>query len=133
MRTPEDITMVKSTIHNPNEIRHFMQVVPVAKERTASVGNASIARSTGALVVKEVGLNIYDPVTYFPRTDVNMEALVRVDKTTHCPLKGNTEYFDVLVDGHRIPEAAWSYAETIKEAAQLNGLVAFDASKVDIS
>ena len=132
MKTPEDITLVKDAIHNPNEIRHFMQVVPAAAERTASVGNASIARSADALVVKEVGRNFYDPVTYFPRSDINMGALIRVDKTTHCPLKGDTEYFDVLVDGNRIPEAAWSYIKTIPESAKLTGLVAFDASKLTI-
>lgn len=132
MKTPEDITLVKDAIHNPNELRHFMQVVQATEERTASVGNASIARSKNALVVKEVGRNFYDPVTYFPRSDVDMQALVRVDKTTHCPLKGDTEYFDVLIDGHRIAEAAWSYVKTIQESAVLSELIAFDASRIHI-
>lgn len=57
--------------------------------------------------MKEVGFDVYDHVTYFPRADVDMAVLVPVDKTTHCPLKGDTEYFDIVVDGERIPEAAW--------------------------
>ncbi len=83
-------------------------------------------------MVKEVGRDLYDHVTYLPRAGVNMEALVPIDKTTHCPLKGDTEYFDVVVDGERVAEAAWSYVETIEVAAELNGRIAFDASKVTI-
>ena len=132
MGPSEDITLVKEAIHNPIEPRHFMQVVRTDSERTASVGATAIARSTQALIVKEVGHNVYDHVTYFPRADVDMDKLVRVDKSTHCPLKGDTEYFDVVIDGDRIADAAWSYVDTIEEAAELNSLVAFDASKVEL-
>ena len=133
MTTPEDITLVRGAIHNPDEPRHFMRVVPAGAARTASAGGATIARSDEAVVVKEVGRDLYDHVTYFPRADVDMDALVRIDKSTHCPLKGDTEYFDLVVDGERIPEAAWSYVKTIEVAAELRGLVAFDSTKVDVA
>lgn len=132
MTTPADVTLVKNAIHNPSEPRHFMRVVPAGEERTASVGDRVIARSSSASIVKEVGRDLYDHVTYFPRSDVDMDSLVRIDKTTHCPLKGDTEYFDVVVDGERVSEAAWSYVQTIDVAAELNGLIAFDSSKVDV-
>lgn len=133
MSAPTDVTLVKNAIHNPAEPRHFMRVVPAGEERTASVGDRVIARSSSALVVKEVGHDLYDHVTYFPRADVDADALIGIDKTTHCPLKGDTEYFDVAVDGERIPEAAWSYVDTIDVAAVLRDLVAFDSAKVTVS
>lgn len=133
MTTTEDITLVKNAIHNPAEPRHFMRIVPAEQTRSASVGGTVIAQSAEAAVVKEVGLDLYDHVTYFPRADVSMNALVPIDKTTHCPLKGDTEYFDVVVDGERIAEAAWSYVDTIDVAADLRGLVAFDNTKVIIA
>lgn len=129
----EDITLVKNAIHNPAEPRHFMRVVPAGEERSASVGGTVVAQSADAVVVKEVGRDLYDHVIYFPRSGVNMDALTRIDKTTHCPLKGDTEYFDVVVDGERIAEAAWSYVDTIEVAAELNGLVAFDTRKVAVA
>ncbi|MEM7322172.1 MAG: DUF427 domain-containing protein [Actinomycetota bacterium] len=132
MTTPEDVTLVENAIHNPNEPRHFMRVVPAGQERTASVGDAVIARSADALVVKEVGQDLYDHVVYFPRAGVDMDALVAIDKTTHCPLKGNTEYYDVVVDGERVPEAAWSYVETLDIATDLQDRVAFDTTKVAV-
>lgn len=132
MTTPEDITLVRNAIHNPDEPRHFMRVVPAGEQRSASLDGTTIAQSSDAVVVKEVGLDLYDHVTYFPRADVDMDVLVRIDKTTHCPLKGDTEYFDLVLDGERIAEAAWSYVETIEVAGELRGLVAFDSTKVTI-
>ncbi len=132
MTTPEDITLVRNAIHNPDEPRHFMRVVPTDGEVTAVVDGVTIARSNNAVTVKEVGRDIYDHVTYFPRADVDMDALQAIDKTTHCPLKGDTEYFDVVIGDQRITEAAWSYVETIEVAGELRGLVAFDSTKVTI-
>jgi uncharacterized protein (DUF427 family) len=131
MTTPEDITLVKNAIHNPNEPRHFMRVLAAPGRQTASVHEETVARSDAAVVVKEVGLDIYDPVVYFPRADVNMAALVRIDKTTHGPLKGDTEYFDIVTKSGRSPEAAWSYVEMVA-GDELQDLVAFDASKVAV-
>lgn len=133
MNTPESVTLVRNAIHNPAEPRHFMRVVPAGAERSAWIGDVLLARSADALVVKEAGLDLYDHVTYFPRAEVNMDALVRIDKTTHCPLKGDTEYFDITVDGEQISEGAWSYVTTIEVAAMLRELVAFDNSKVTVS
>ena len=133
MTKHEDITLVRNAIHNPGEPRHFMRVVPAGAPRSASAGGTAIAQSSEAVLVKEVGFDLYDHVTYFPRADVNMDALVRIDKTTHCPLKGNTEYFDIVVDGDRIAEAAWSYIDTIDVAAELRDLVAFDTTKVVVA
>jgi len=128
----EDVTLVRNAIHNPADPRHFMRVVPAGGTRTANANGSEIARSDHALVVKEVGRDVYDHVVYFPRADVDQAALASIDKTTHCPLKGDTEYFDVVVGEDRLTEAAWSYTDTIDVAEVLNGLIAFDASKVSI-
>lgn len=130
---PEAVTMVRNAIHNPTEPRHFMRVVPAGNQRTATVGGHPVATSADALIVKEVGFDLYDHVVYFPRDAVADGVLSSIDKSTHCPLKGNTEYFDLVVDGETIAEAAWSYIDTIPEAEILHGYVAFDTSKVDVA
>ena len=133
MTTAEDVTLVRNAIHNPKEPRHFMRIVRANETRSVSVGDTIIAQSADALVVKEVGFDLYDHVTYFPREGVDMEALVGIDKSTHCPLKGNTEYFDIVVDGNHVAEAAWSYVETIDVASDLHDLIGFDTTKVTAS
>lgn len=130
MAGPDDITLVENAHHNPSEPRHFMRIVPARGRQHATVGGATVADSESALVVKEVGRDIYDAVVYFPRADVAMDALERIDKTTHCPLKGDTEYFDLVVDGERVPGAAWSYVGDMVAGEEIRDLIAFDARTV---
>lgn len=131
MTTHEDITLIKGAIHNPTEPRHFMQLVPASAQYIARVGTTVVARSDAATIVKEVGRGVYDPVVYFERDAVDMTALSKIDKSTHCPLKGDTEYFDLDAGGIRIAEAAWSYVDMVA-GDELKDLVAFDAAKVTI-
>ena len=132
MLEPSDVTFVEGAIHNPADPRHFMTVTPVGVRQVAAIDGQVIADSTAALVCKEVGRGIYDPIVYFPRDDVGEGVLVPIDKTTHCPLKGDTEYFDIVVDGERISEAAWSYVELVTDNP-LRGLVAFDPTQVSVA
>jgi uncharacterized protein (DUF427 family) len=131
MLAPSDVTLIQGAIHNPDEPRHFMTVTSAGGRRTATVDGHVVADSADAVVCKEVGRGIYDPVVYFPRDDVAEGALVPIERTTHCPLKGDTEYFDVVVDGRRLPAAAWSYVVLVTDNP-LKGLVAFDASQLSI-
>ena len=132
MPDSSNVTLVEDAIHNPAEPRHFMTVTPTGDRRVATIGGHVVADSTAALVCKEVGRGIYDPVVYFPRADVEDGSLVPIDKSTHCPLKGDTEYFDVVIDGGRHAEAAWSYVELVTDNP-LRDLVAFDANQVLVS
>ena len=133
MAGPGDHTLVENAVHNPAEPRHFMRLVPAGTTRRAVAAGETVVESDAATVVKEVGRDIYDPVVYFPRADVNMEMLVRIDKSTHCPLKGDTEYFDLVIGDTTINEAAWSYVDMVDGAEALQHLVAFDSSKVEVS
>ena len=133
MNTASDaVTLVTDAIHNPADARHFMRIARPEYPVTASLGDIEVARSTRVLKVKEVGYDIYDPVIYFPREDVVMDRLRRNDKTTHCPLKGDTEYFDALADGEVVENAAWSYDRTIEIARELETYVGFDTRRVQI-
>jgi len=130
---PEPVTLVKNAIHNPSDARHFMRISESGYLVTASVGGVEIARSRRTRKVKEVGRDIYDPVLYFPREDVDMARLARSDRTTHCPLKGDTTYFDLDAAGERLPDAAWSYTRTLDLAADLRDRIAFDARLVQVT
>lgn len=128
-----DITLVRGAIHNPSEPRHFMRVVPLTDSVvTIRVGATEVGRSRRALEVREVARDIYEPVLYLPRADLDMGLLRPNPRTTHCPLKGDTAYFDIVTDDTSVPEAAWSYVEVIEAAAILRDLVAFDRRKVEI-
>lgn len=127
---PADVTLAIGAIHNPAEARHFMRLKPVAGTVCVRLNGVLLARSGAALRLLEVGKDFYDPVFYIPRGDILAE-LQRSEKTTHCPLKGDTVYFDV---GGSIPaeEIAWSYETPFDFAAPLVRLVGFDQTRVAV-
>ena len=62
---------------------------------------------------------------YFPPDDVSMVGLEPSDTVTHCTWKGDASYYDVVVDGMRIEDAAWYYTGPYDRAWAINGYVAF--------
>lgn len=132
MPTNESVTFVRNAFHSPDDPRHFMQIVEAPNRFVATVGGRAIATTDTALVVREVGFDVADPVVYFPRSDVDMEVLDPTGGTGHCPLKGDYELFDVGDGGDTATNGAWLYVSTIA-AAQLKDMIGFDASQVDIT
>ena len=100
----------------------------------ATLGDREIAKTNNALVLSEVGYAIYEPVIYFPESDVALELLEKIDKTTHCPLKGDTAYFN-LVDAatEHEQEIAWQYDKPFEFAAKLQTYIAFDPNKINVA
>lgn len=120
------VTLADNTIHNPNEPRHFMAIKAIGARVRLFYRGAVVAETTKAVRVVEVGRSVYDPVIYVPAEDVKIP-LVRTDKTTHCPLKGDASYYGV--DGE---EVAWSYETPFDFARGLKQRRAFWATKVAI-
>jgi uncharacterized protein (DUF427 family) len=129
----ENITLVKEAIHRPEEPRHFMELQHPEGHYTAVIGGEVIADTRRAMKLAEVGYHIYEPVIYFPLDDVNMGLLRRTDKSTHCPLKGDTAYFDYVGEGGALKDVGWSYAEPLDFAADLANYIAFDRNIVTVT
>jgi uncharacterized protein (DUF427 family) len=69
------------------------------------------------------------PVRYYvPKTHVRMDLLTPTDTVSHCPYKGQAEYWSVA--GHS--DLAWSYPTPLPESERIAGLVGFYNEKVDI-
>ena len=132
MNKHETITLLKRTIRNPLEPRHYMTVTKSDHHWYASIGNNLLAESSESLYLKEVGHQAYDSVIYFPRNCVNLDVLKKNTKTTTCPLKGSTIYFDFVIEGENLANVAWSYEDTILESSVIKNLIAFDSRKVQI-
>ena len=125
------VTFVRDAIRCPQDVRHFGYWSP-RLHGPATINGKEIARSNPALKVKEVGRGVLRsrPVLRARRRrHVRLEA---TDKTTHCPLKGDTTYFDLNLDGSQQQDAAWSYTQTIDDAGVLKDLIAFDNTCVQI-
>jgi len=117
---------VEGAIRNPANPNHFMVIKPVDRRVRIFYGERLLADTTNAVCVIEIGRKAYDPVLYVPAGDL-AAPLDEIDKTTHCPLKGDASYY--AVDGE---EVGWAYNEPFDFAAGLAGRHAFWARKVRI-
>ena len=95
------------------------------------------------------GLNLregkYPAVVYVPRDDVDMERLAPSDLSTHCPFKGDANYFrcagseqhaaaeGVATEGVATEkEVAWSYETPFDQMEAIRGHLAFYADRVTV-
>jgi uncharacterized protein (DUF427 family) len=73
----------------------------------------------------------HPPVFYVPRDDVAPGVLERGQGGSWCEWKGAATYWDVVVDGRRLPGVAWSYEDPSPGYEHLRGAVAFYPGAVD--
>ena len=90
-----------------------------------------IAETTHALTLKEAS---YPAVQYVPRQDAKMELLKRTERVTHCPYKGNANYFSVTANGKMLSpylDEGLKKWQALPEAerTQLDAIGAFDPAK----
>ena len=121
------------SIHNPKVPTHFMWLQPVEHRVSVYFENLVLAVTTKALRVIEVGRDVYEPALYLPKQDICAE-LLENGRSTHCPLKGDACYFDLLDASGEVvvADAAWTYRTPIEIAAPLASHVAFDRAKFAI-
>lgn len=128
-------TLLKNPIERPDEPRHFMEIKPIDHAVSADINGQQIAYSKEALLIQEVGQSIYKPVVYFPRQDVKMSFLTETKDHTHCPLKGQSAYFNIGALNETFHHAAWSYQTVLDFDERLNLIyqkIAFDTRIVHI-
>ena len=121
------VPLVPGMIHRPEAPRHMMRIKPAERRVRVRLGQRTLAESTRALRLIEIGRDVADPVLYLPLEDV-VATLAESGRSTHCPLKGDTTYFD-LADG-TADAIGWSYTRPLPFAAELAGHIAFDAARV---
>jgi uncharacterized protein (DUF427 family) len=93
------------------------------------VEGATIAESTSPRLLFETGL----PVRYYlPKTHVRMDLLIHTETVTHCPYKGQAEWWSVRAPHDVHDDVAWSYRTPLPESQRIAGLVAFYNERVDI-
>ena len=119
---PEDDFLIK----NPDNPSHLMVIKPVAGTVRVERNGVELAVSADAVRVMEIGRSVYDPMVYLPEADLTM-ALEKIDKSSHCPLKGDAYYL-----AHEGEEVAWGY-HPLPFAKILEGHVAFWPNKVRLT
>ncbi|MFD4674656.1 DUF427 domain-containing protein [Lentzea sp. NPDC058450] len=83
------------------------------------------AQWNGKIIASSDDTVVVEGNHYFPLESVDPALLKPTDHTSHCPWKGDANYYSLLVDGAENTNAAWYYAEPKDAAKQIKGHVAF--------
>jgi uncharacterized protein (DUF427 family) len=108
---------------------HPISITANPKRVRVSAGGVVIADTTQALTLKEAS---YPAVQYVPREDANLALLARTDRVTHCPYKGDANYFSIKADGKVIENSIWTYETPFPAMAEISGHLAFYPDRVKI-
>ncbi len=108
---------------------HPITVTATPKRIQVNYGGHVIADSRNALTLQE---STYPAVIYFPREDVSMEFFSRTEKTTHCPYKGDANYYTILMDGRFADNAVWTYEHPYPAMEVIRDHLAFYPNQVEI-
>jgi uncharacterized protein (DUF427 family) len=73
----------------------------------------------------------HPPVYYIPKTDIQMQYLVKEKESSYCEWKGRAEYYSLVVGDKRAEKSAWSYPNPTASFAPIKDHFAFYAGPMD--
>lgn len=107
---------------------HPISLTPTAGGVRVTFNGKIVAETTRALTLKEAS---YPPVQYIPREDAAMALLARTAHGTHCPYKGDANYYSIMADGKTAENAIWTYETPFPAVKEIAGHLAFYPGRVD--
>ncbi|MEO8811323.1 MAG: DUF427 domain-containing protein [Caulobacteraceae bacterium] len=108
---------------------HTISITAAPRRVQARYMGHVIADSSDVIALKEAS---YHEVCYFPRSDVAMDFMSRTARVTHCPYKGEANYYSLLMDGALVEDAAWSYEDPYPAMETIRGRLAFYPNHVEV-
>jgi uncharacterized protein (DUF427 family) len=114
---------------HPRDPYTRVDILASSRHVRVEVGGTTIAESTSPRILFETGL----PARYYlPKTHVRMDLLTPTESVSHCPYKGQAEYWSVHARDGVHDDLAWSYRAPFAESQKIAGLIAFYNEKIDI-
>ena len=108
---------------------HPITITPSPARVRVRFNGKVVAETTRAIELKEEG---YRLVRYIPRADIDMRFFERTTRVTHCPYKGDANYFSLVDKDVRADNAVWTYEHPGTAVAAIAGHLAFYPSRVEI-
>ena len=79
----------------------------------------------GVVLAQSDHTEIVEGNHYFPPESISRDYFRDSDRHTACPWKGVASYYDVVVDGQEVRNAAWYYPDPKPAAHNIRNHVAF--------
>jgi uncharacterized protein (DUF427 family) len=114
---------------HPRDPYTRVDILPSSRHVRVEIDGVTVAESSKPTLLFETGL----PVRYYlPRTHVRLDLLEPSSTVSHCPYKGQAEYWSIRTGDTVHPDLAWSYPTPLAESQKIAGLVSFYNEKLDI-
>jgi uncharacterized protein (DUF427 family) len=114
---------------HPRDPYTRIDILPSSRHVRIEVDGVTVAESSNPTLLFETGL----PVRYYlPKTHVRLDLLTHTDSESHCPYKGQAEYWSVRTGDAVHEDIAWSYPTPLPESLGVAGHIAFYDEKVDV-
>jgi uncharacterized protein (DUF427 family) len=114
---------------HPRDPYTRVDILPSSRHIRVQLDGVTVAESTSPRLLFETGL----PARYYvPKPHVRLDLLEPTHTETHCPYKGQAEWWSVRVGEHVYDDLAWSYPTPLPESQKIAGLIAFYNEKADI-
>lgn len=117
---------------HPRDPYTRVDVLASSRHVRVEIGGVTVADSRGPRILFETGL---PPRYYLPKTDVRLDLLEHTGTVTHCPYKGQAEYWSAILPdapADACRDIVWSYRAPVPESQKIAGLMSFYNEKVDI-
>ena len=114
---------------HPRDPYTRVEILPSSRHVRIELEGVTIAETAKPTLLFETGL----PTRYYlPKTHVRLDLLVPSDTASHCPYKGQAEYWSIRLDDEIRPDIAWSYRTPLPESQKIAGLISFYPDKVEL-
>jgi uncharacterized protein (DUF427 family) len=107
---------------------HPIRIEPNRGRVRVRLGGVVVADTKRALTLFEAS---YPGVQYIPREDVDMALLARTTHRSHCPYKGDANYFTIKTANRMAENAVWTYETPKSDVAGIASYLAFYPNRVD--
>ena len=114
---------------HPRDPYTRVDILPSSRHVRFEIDGVTVAESAKPMLLFETGL----PTRYYlPKTHVRLDLLEPSDTVTHCPYKGQAEYWAIRIGDSIHSDLAWSYRTPLPESQKIAGLISFYNEKLDI-
>ena len=119
----------EQVLTHPRDPYTRVDILQSSRHVRVEVDGTTVAESHKPTLLFETGL----PVRYYlPKPHVRMDLLTPSETVSHCPYKGEAEWWSVRLGDAVHGDLAWSYRTTLPESQKIVGLVSFFDEKVDV-
>jgi uncharacterized protein (DUF427 family) len=114
---------------HPRDPYTRIDILPSSRHVRIDIDGVTVAESSNPALLFETGL----PVRYYlPKTHVRLDLVTHTDSESHCPYKGQAEYWSVRTGDAAHKDVAWSYPTPLPESLGVAGHIAFYDERVDV-